>query len=409
MSKNTGTQSYGASLTRTTPSTISFERAEQILQAQPVFPSGEEVPLVDCRERILAADITSPIDIPPFAKAAMDGFACHNDDPASWLTITATIAAGQVPEQSIGFGECARIMTGAMVPDGADHVVRREWSEEEEGCVRFLRPEKKSNIIPRGEDLHAGDLVLEKGIRIQPSHIAFLASLGIPRLAVFCRPRLAVITTGSELLLPGEPLEPAKIYNSNRFSLAAQIATAGARVESEESVPDDPEAIRTAVARHLLAVDLLILSGGVSAGDFDYVPAVLKESGVEILFEKVAVQPGMPTLFGRSGGRFVFGLPGNPVSTFMIFEMFIKPLIFRMAGHRWIPRLVQGILREPVVRKDATRTFFAPVAVKNDGIYPVTYHGSAHLHALTGADAILTIPAGSGEIAAGTTVHARLI
>lgn len=388
---------------------IRYEEAFEIIKSQAFSPDAEVISMENSLHRVLAEDIYAPFDIPPFTKSGMDGYACGEGDESTRLRILETIPAGSLPRLRVNPGECARIMTGAMVPEGAGRVIRREFTNEADGFIHILRDDPKRNVLSRGEDLHQGDLALPRGFRIGRAQIAFLASLGIASFSVFHRPRIGVIITGSELLRPGQPPEKGKIYDSNSFSLAAQISETGAILAARDTVEDDPEQISDRVSRLLDQVDLLILSGGVSAGDFDYVPDVLKKLGISVLFEKVAVQPGMPTLFGRIGEKSVFGLPGNPVSTFIIFEVFIKPVIYAMSGTAWEPRTVSGTLRETFRRKHSERTLFQPARHETEGITPIPTHGSAHLHALTKADCLITIPAGIEEIPAGQTIHARLL
>lgn len=388
---------------------ISYEEAAAIINRQVFSPVADVISLENSLDRILAEGIFSPLDIPPFSKSGMDGYAYCEGDNSNRFRILETIPAGSIPRFPVNTGECSKIMTGAMVPDGAGRVIRREFTKETDGFMHIVQEDPKRNILSQGEDLRKGDPALPCGCRIGRPEIAFLASLGIASFPVFHRPRIGVITTGSELLRPGQPPERGKIYDSNSFSLAAQIFDTGAILAARDTATDDPGEITARISRLLEKNDLLILSGGVSAGDFDYCPSVLKELGASIFFEKVAVQPGMPTLFARIGEKPVFGLPGNPVSTFIIFEVFIKPLIFAMSGYSWKPRIVSGIMREPFRRKFSERTLFQPARHDGEWITPVSTHGSAHLHALTKADCLLTIPAGVEEIPAGQIIHARLL
>jgi molybdopterin molybdotransferase len=252
-------------------------------------------------------------------------------------------------------------------------------------------------------------LALASGTRLRPAEIALLASLGLAEIPAAKPPRVAVITTGTELVEPGTPLRPGQIYNSNSHSLAAQIRSLGAEPLFCGRVDDDAAAIVQAIDSAMDDCDVLILSGGVSAGDFDYVPAALKEAGFALHFEKIAVQPGMPTVFASRGEKAAFGLPGNPVSTFVIFEVFIKPLILRLMGHHFQPLICQAVLENDYRRKQATRALFLPLAVDHGRATIVDYHGSAHVHALSRANALLFIPAGQSEICAGSTVDVRCL
>ena len=388
---------------------ISVEEAQQIISASPVSVRCETVRLLAASGRILAADMHSPIDMPEFDKSAMDGYACRSEDDSAAYRIIETIAAGTPPRQRVTRGQCAKIMTGAMMPAGADRVVKRECTREENGSMQIIAEDPHRNVRVKGEDLKAGQHVLAKGTRLEAAQIALLASLGFAEVPAAEPARIGIITTGSELTEPGHSLAPGRIFNSNFYSLAAQVSACGAVPSAMGRIADDLKATTALIKKCLCRCDLLIVSGGVSAGDFDFVPNAMEAAGVDLLFRKIAVQPGMPTVFGRKGSQLVFGLPGNPVSTFVIFEVFIRPLIMRLMGHEFRPRTAPAILEEGYRRSQATRGIFLPLRVDADRAAWVAYHGSAHLHALSQANALLYIPAGQCEIAAGSTVHVRFL
>jgi molybdopterin molybdotransferase len=428
---------------------LSLEEAEKAILDFPVQPAADEVPLEQALGRFLCRDVFAPNDIPEFDKSAMDGYAYISGDPASAFRVIETIAAGTPPRAVVTPGQCAKIMTGAMMPEGADRVVRRECTKEENGQMSIVAKDANLNVRRRGEDLQAGKLVLASGTRLRPAQVALLASLGIATAPVARQPRLGIVTTGSELAAPGQRLAPGQIFDSNSFSLAAQAREAGALPVMLGRAVDDPEAIAAAIAAASVACDILVLSGGVSAGDFDHVPAALQASGYTLRFEKVAVQPGMPTVFAVRGGqspagtsadimshagtdadimshagtavvdqspagtsaagRCAFGLPGNPVSTFVIFEVLIKPLLLRMMGHHELPLRQPALLASPFSRSNGERAAYVPVVLRNGRAEFVAYHGSAHLHALARANGLLLVPAGQTALAAGSTVDVRLL
>ncbi len=396
-------------LPMTLESMIRFEEAEGILSSFPLASRGEDAPLEAALNRFLSRDILSPLDMPEFDKSAMDGYALMAGDDSREFRVGETIAAGTPPSLPLARGRCARIMTGAMLPPGAGRVVRREYAEETDGLVRIVRPDPNDNVRRRGEDLRRGQPVLARGDRLTAARVALLASLGIAVVPVARPPRVGVITTGSELAAPGSPLAPGRIYDSNSYSLAAQLREAGAESVLLGGVADEAAATSRAIAGGLAACDALILSGGVSAGDFDYVPAALEQAGCAVHFRRVAVQPGMPTVFASRAGKPVFGLPGNPVSTFVIFEVFIKPLLLRWLGNDFRPLLQPAVLREGFRRAHGGRTAFLPVACRAGRAELLAYHGSAHLHALSRANALLRVPAGVDEIPAGSTVDVRFL
>jgi len=388
---------------------LSIKEAEEILHGWPLQTKEEEIELSECSGRILSQDVASSEDMPPFDRSAMDGYAFISSDNSERFKILETLAAGVFPKMPIHPGECSRIMTGAMLPPGADRVVKREVTAEEDGFMRLTGEDHNDNIRRRGEDLCQGSVMIRKGSRIRPQEAALLASSGLKRIYVCKKSVVGILSTGSELVEPGESLRSGQIYNSNATSIAAQVQAMGAESRSFGTVPDKEEAIRSAIEGLLPACDLLILSGGVSAGDYDFVPAVLRSLGVTLHFEKVAVQPGMPTVFGTRGEKCFFGLPGNPVSTFVIFEILIKPFLFRMMGHEWAPLLIRATLEDPYRRKNAERTAFIPIIYNEGRASLLPYHGSAHLLALSRANALMQLPQGVLEISAGSSVDVRPI
>lgn len=391
---------------------IPIEEAEKIIDKVTFEPGVEEVPLMKCLGRVLAEDVVSAISMPPFDKSAMDGYALASGDDSGKFRVVEVIAAGDVPRKTIGKGECAKIMTGAMLPPGADRVVKVEVTEEKDGFMMVTGEDPNVNICYLGEDIEPGDLILKKGHLIRPPETGIIASMGLDTVKVYKPAKVAVVTTGSEIVPPGRRLEKGQIYNSNAYSISAQAMRCGAEVIYAGMVADDPKAIEDKFKSLLEQVDLLLISGGVSMGDFDFVPATLKRLGVSIHFEKVAIQPGKPTVFGTydEGRTVIFGLPGNPVSTFTIFEVFVRRVLYRMMGHEYTPVFMIGKMKRDFLRRRGERTLFTPVRYDLDGmIEPVEYHGSAHLAALGQAGALLRVPAGVNEILKGTVVHVRQI
>lgn len=367
---------------------------------------SEEVDLADAAGRVLASDIVSDIDMPPFDKSAMDGFACRSADLDRPLRIVETVAAGRMPEKEIGEGECARIMTGAAVPRGADMVVMVEYTEEEDGIVTVTRGSGRSNICLLGEDIRRGETVLEKGSLIRPSEIAVLAAMGNAKAPVAVRPALGIAVTGDELAEPGEPIRKGMIRNSNGPQLMAQAAETGLSAEYLGIVPDTPGAVPELIEHMSGEIDVYIFSGGVSMGDYDFVPGGLEEAGFELLVHGAAIKPGRPLLFGRHEDAWVFGLPGNPVSAFVLFEIIVKPFCFGLMGHAYRPLEVTVRLGSDFTRKSAVRTAHVPVRLTPDGwARLIEYHGSAHINAYTRADGILRIPAGVESLKKGEEVR----
>ncbi len=389
---------------------ISFEEASAIVLGQSMSLREERVSLSESPGRVLAEDIFTDIDFPPFNKSAVDGFACRMDDLAhpGDFRIVETIAAGKIPRKAIGRHECSKIMTGAMVPEGAGCVVMVEDSEMTgDGRVRFTNTPVSPNVCYRGEDLRAGDLVLEKGLKIKASHVAVLAGVGAAHPMVAALPRVAIISTGDELVEPSVKPGMSQIRNSNGWQLEAQLRVLPALAFNLGIARDEGTSLRHIIDLGLLDHDVVLLTGGVSMGEFDHVPGILKEAGVEILFEKVAIQPGKPTVFGRKGNTFVFGLPGNPVSSFVLFEILVKPFLNRMMGHTEQPVVFQLPMGVDYTRRRSDRKSMIPVVIRDGAVYPVEYHGSAHINAYTKAGGIMVVETGTTRITRGEQVHVR--
>jgi molybdopterin molybdotransferase len=389
---------------------IVFEEARHIVLDSAIALEMESVPLSEAHGRILYEDISSDVDMPPFDKSAMDGYACRVEDIDKPLKVVETIAAGYTPQKTVGEGECSKIMTGGVVPDGADCVVMVEHTEVKDGFVYITKKGTQRNICYKAEDVKLGDPVLNKGTYIGPSEIAVLASVGCDPVPVSRRPVLGIIATGSELVEPSEKPRNAQIRNSNSYQIYSQVEQAGAIPVNLGIIKDSPEAIGETIEQNLSKVDIFLLSGGVSMGDYDYVPNVLKNKGFKLMFQKVAIKPGKPTVFGRNGNTFVFGLPGNPVSTFMIFELFVKPFCYKLMGSEYSPLQISAKVLEPIKRKKAKRLSHIPVVLNENGeIIKTKYHGSAHIHALSKANGFISIPIGVSEIQAGEHIHVTVI
>jgi molybdopterin molybdotransferase len=387
---------------------IDIDQALAIVRATPPGSAAQTVPLDEALGRVLAREMLSPIDSPPFDKSAMDGFGVGNGDESTEFRILDTVAAGGEPGRAVKPGECARIMTGAMLPPGTHRVIRKEYVRESGGIIRPARAEQGDNVIRRAANLRRGDCVLRPKV-IAPQDIGILAASGFAEAPVAIPPRTGIICTGPEIRPPGQPLGPGQIYDSNGAQLAAQLVNMHCPGRLLGTVPDEPAALAAAISAALASCDLVLLTGGVSEGDFDFVPRCLEEAGAEILFHGVAVKPGKPTLFARRGNAWIFGLPGNPVSTFVIFEIFVKPFLYRRMGLDWSPPSFRAVLGEPVHRKSVERTEFLPVAVRRGEAVPVAFHGSAHLNALAEANGLVRVERGVAEIARGTEIDVRLI
>jgi len=387
---------------------MGLDEALGIVRSVSVPAREETVDLDASLGRVLPRGVRSPIDSPPFDKSTMDGFAVAAAEDSTELRVVDTVAAGGVPARTVGKGECARIMTGAMLPAGAGRVIRREYVREGPDRITVLTAETEDNVVRRGTSIRAGDLLLGPRV-IAPQDVGTLAASGIGEVTVAIPPRVTVLCTGPEIRPAGQPLAEGEIYDSNGPQLRAQLAAMRCPAIVRSGIPDRPDVLETTMAEALESCDVLLLTGGVSVGDFDYVPSCLRRLGARILFHRVSVRPGRPTLFAQKGERHVFGLPGNPVSTFIIFEVFVKPYLFRRMGLDWTPRSWRGTLAVAIRRSAADRTEFLPVRVRGGTVEPVRYHGSAHLNALAEADGLVRVEIGVREVPQGSPVDVRAL
>jgi molybdopterin molybdotransferase len=390
---------------------ITHEQALDLIREHVKILGSEQVDIKESLNRVLQQDVVSDIDMPPFDKSAMDGYACRFADLKSELEVVEVLPAGTIPQKVIGENQCSKIMTGSMMPEGADCVIIVEQVKEvSHGKVRFLGDKTPANICVKGEDVRAGQQLLTTGIRITPKEIASLASVGCVLPVVSRRPTVGIIATGDEIIEPYGSPKAAQIRNSNSYQLLAQVEQFGCQAKYYGIVPDADEAIESIIAVAKGECDLILFTGGVSMGDFDLVPAMLRKGGFTLIFEKIAIQPGRPTVFGVSDTTIVLGLPGNPVSSYIVFEYYAKEILAGMMGLRYQASTVSCRLAHPYKRKHGTRLARVPVKFTVDGrVAVVDYHGSAHITALLAADGVITIPIGVLVIPEDTLVDVRPI
>lgn len=389
-----------------TKTMISFNEGLEIIKRFALPLGTERVDLFHALNRTLAEDVFSDISMPPFNKSAMDGYACRKADIKNALQVIEEIPAGSIPVKSIGPNQCARIMTGAMVPEGADLVIMKEHIEEVgPNQVLCNRESANTNICYTGEDVNANDLVLKKGNIISPAYIAILASVGYANPLVYQLPSVAILSTGDELVEPHEMPGISKIRNSNSYQLVAQAQLLGITPDYLGIMPDNEVLLKNVLESALEKYDVILISGGVSVGDFDFVPKILKQLKVNIQVHGMEVKPGKHLLFGERNGHFVFGMPGNPISSFVQFEVLVKPFLNSLMGTSSAETVLYLPIEEDYFRKKADQLFFVPVGLTKKGtVIPLEYHGSAHIHAYTIAQGIMEIPQGvltikKGEIA----------
>lgn len=391
------------------------EALERVLEGATVLES-EDVELAEAHGRILAEDVVAPRSIPPWDNSAMDGFAVCAEDFGSSpvvLPVLETIAAGSVGGLRVSPGNCARIMTGAPMPAGADSVVMVEQTESlPDGQVRFLKPVRRGqNVRLQGNDVPEGRCVLERGRRLDPPAVGLLSSLGLPVVSVTRRPKVAILSTGDEVVEAGQPLGPGQIYSSNTHSLMGQVQESGAIPMDCGNAPDDPQALEEAL-RRCLSADLIVTTGGVSVGDFDYVKEAYESVGSALDFWKVCIKPGKPLAFGQIGGKPAFGLPGNPVSCMVNFTQFVRPVIQRMLGAvRPFGPVVDAVLDDEI-RKSPGRALLCRVRLRmvEGQIHaaPFRNQSSGALTSMVASDGLALLNVESEGLKAGERVRVQV-
>lgn len=389
---------------------IGFEEARsRILErARPLPKAG--VPLECASGLVLAEDIAAPIAIPPFDNSAMDGFALSSSCAASKLKVSQAIMAGDAP-RPLEPGTCAKIMTGAPLPEGADSVVPIEEAEELMGWATLRVPVRRGQHVRiAGEDLKRGETAAASGTLITPRHIALFAALGLDRIAVLPRPRVAVIVTGSELAPLGKPLDPGKIYDSNGIALRAALSELSISPQIFRAA-DDVGDLRAAVEEALRASDVLLTVGGVSVGDRDHVKEVFEALGASLEFWRVAMKPGKPVALWTIGQKLAFGLPGNPVSCLLTYDQLVRPAILKMMGRGPLRPRIKAAAAEKMKGSPDKTDFLRGIARDGGGrmeVRPSGPQGSAMLKSLADSNCIIILPEGISRVAEGDAVEIEL-
>ena len=388
-------------------------RRDVLARVAPLDPL--ELGLLEAHGCTLAEDVVATADVPAFAASSMDGFAVRSQglQVGAELAVVGEIAAGAADLPSPRAGQAVRIMTGAPLPEGVDAVVPVELVDEGVGSIRLRAlPVPGDNLRGAGEDVRAGEVVLRAGTRLGAAQLGMCAALGRARVPVHPRPRVVVLATGDELVDPGERLAPGRIHDSNSFTLVAQAREAGATAIRHPIARDERRALVAAIEGALASADLVLTSGGVSAGRYDLAKQVLAELG-DVAFRKVGVQPGMPQVFGTVGGVPVFGLPGNPVSAFVSFELLVRPAIRRLQGRRDLNRPRLRAAWDEDVRSPAHRVSFLRVQLRRQGdrwlCRTTGPQGSGILRSAAMADGLAEVPADRTSMAAGEEVLVHLL
>ena len=394
---------------------FTFQQALNVVKTK-VTPANvkvgtEVVPLGEACGRVLAEDVLADRDYPPFPRSTRDGFAVRAEDLLSTpveLHSRGEIRAGEHFSGVIGTGECVSIMTGAPLPDGADAVVMVEYTDSAGDSAKVLRAVRTGeNVVPQGSEARHGTVVLTRGRRVGAAEVGLLATVGKARVAVYVRPVVAIVPTGDEVIPVEQAPEWFQTRNSNAVALSAQVTSAGGIARCLEVAPDRPEALRRLIGEGLES-DLLLLTGGVSAGKYDLVEQILSELGAEFYFQSVALRPGKPLVFGRVGGKFFFGLPGNPISTYVTFAMFARPALAVLQGAGFEPPLFLPVrLGKPVARRTGLTMFLPARLERTSGdlvASPVTWQGSGDLVGVSAADCFIVLPPEQTALAAGDWV-----
>ncbi len=387
---------------------ISFEKAISICMENAFTLPTEIIKLENSVGRILAKDIFSDIDIPPFDKSAMDGYACRTEDLKNDLQIIEIIKAGDIPKKELKKNQCSKIMTGAPLPKGANTVIIWENIEKiSENKIRLQEKffsKKESNICYKNEDLKKYDLILEKNTRIEIRDIGILASVGCEKLEVYRKVKVGIISTGNEIVEINQKPKISQIRNSNAYQLITQLKAMKVIPEYIGIAKDEEKDTLNKFRKAIENNDLVIFTGGVSAGDFDFVPKILKKEKFKILFDKVAVQPGKPTTFAIKNNLFCFGLPGNPVASYIQFELLVKAFLYKLMSYDYKNQKICLELKEDFKRKKAKRKSFFPVKIKNNKIIKMEYNGSGHVHSISKADGFISLEVGQKEIKKGKLI-----
>ncbi|MFT4938298.1 MAG: molybdopterin molybdotransferase [Paraglaciecola sp.] len=396
-----------------TPGLLPISQAlEAMLVSIVPISQFELVELLQANNKILANDVISPVDVPPADNSAMDGYALRAGDlqQQDRLELIGTSMAGTPFTGEVGSGQCVRIMTGAIIPEGADSVVMQENTKVHDNKISFLqKPDIGNNIRRAGEDIATGSLVLEQGCRLVPAHLSLLASIGIPLVAVLRPLKVGLIATGDELTAPGQALQKGGIYESNRYALHALLSQMGSDVIDFGIVKDDKESIREAFIQADEKCDVVISSGGVSVGDADYVKEVLQQIG-QINFWKVAIKPGKPFAFGKLNNAWFCGLPGNPVSSYVTFQQLVVPVLRKLAGENFVNSQyfiaeAATTLRKRPGRTDYQRGIFYRDETGKLLVKPNGKQGSGIMSSIASANCYIVLAQDSGDIAKGQDVR----
>ena len=395
------------------------EALEHILRS--ISPLGiERINILNALGRVLSENVYAGRNIPPKDNSAMDGYGVNSEDTMGasrenpvFFDVIEDIPAGYTPVKVVGFAEAARIMTGAPIPQGVNAVIPVEDTEPDGDRVKiFKEVQPGENVRYAGEDVREGEAVLSKGKVIRPAEIGMLASLGRSFVQVYQKPLVAILATGDELIDIDETLSPEKIISSNSYSTAAQVIECGG-IPVQIGIAKDTRENLTAKFKNAMRADIIVSSAGVSVGDYDFVKDVMTDMGIRIEFWQVAERPGKPLTFGTMEGKLIFGLPGNPVSSMITFEQYVRPSILKMTGHKnFFRKIIRATIKENIRKKEGLRYFIRAVVSYEDGRYTAVTtgeQGSGILKSMVMANGIIVLPEKITAVKTGEEVTVQLI
>ncbi len=399
-----------------------LHKAQETVLAATQQLGSEKIGLLEAQGRVLAEDIVAPRDNPPWNNSAMDGFAVRWEDikqehaitEIPELKVVEDVPAGKVAEMTVGSSEAIRIMTGAPIPAGADTVIRVEFTEPSPDRVRIMKPESGlgANIRPKGEDVKQGDCIIANGTQLRPAEIGMLAILAKSFVLVHQRPRVAILSTGDELADLDERFDENKIINSNSYGIAAGVQEVGGIPILLGIAKDDPDSLKEKILQGLTC-DIVVLSGGVSMGDYDFTKPVFAELGADMNFWKLASRPGQPVAFGKIQGKLAFGLPGNPVSSMVTFDQLVRLAILKLGGHRTVQRpVVQAVFQEKFSKRPDRRHFLRGILQQENGVLTVRTtggQGSGILTSMVKANGLIDVPEEVEKLNPGDVVNVQLL
>lgn len=389
---------------------IKHEEAVKLVLSSVKETETELISVEKSLNRVLSQDLISEINSPPFDKSMVDGYACRREDINNELEVIGIIGAGDNHDYKLSENKCVKIMTGAPIPEGTDLVAMVEHVEHiSENTIKIVDRNSSDNVSPTGEDIKIGDVVLPKGTMINPPNCGIIASLGCKdNVPVYSKVSIGIFVTGDEVKEPGVELEKGQIYNSNAYILMSSCEALNITPNYYGIIGDAYEEIESAFNKAIDENDIVIVTGGVSVGDYDFVGDIMKASGLEIQFDSVAAQPGRPLVYATKGNKYCFGMPGNPVSGFVIFSTIVKPFIYKMMGYDYKSLTMPFKLSQTIKRKKTSRKSFYPVKLNEDNtVTPISYHGSAHLNAYAECFGLLAMEMGISEINEGELVNVR--